>query len=159
MRYRKLRIASSVVCGVVFILVAQLWGQTKHTSKDLFVGKLPYGVWISTRAGQINVSSLPDVDGERKRLSLPLAPRTQVPEYAGGSLSASELHIHDSMSTIFGDRTTYATVPIWMLGALVLALAAVPWIRWSARFSVRTLLIATTLVAVVLGLAIYAARK
>jgi hypothetical protein len=31
------------------------------------------------------------------------------------------------------------------------ALAAVPWIRWSNRFSLRTLIIATTLVAVGLG--------
>jgi hypothetical protein len=62
------------------------------------------------------------------------------------------------MSTIFGDRTTYATVPIWMLGAHVLALAAVPWIYWSNRFSLRTLQIVTTLVAVVLGLIVWAAR-
>ena len=30
-------------------------------------------------------------------------------------------------------------------------IAAAPWIRWSKRFTLRTLLIATTLVAVVLG--------
>ena len=157
MRFRNLRIAWSVACAIAFILVSQLWGQTKHTSNDLFVGKLPHGVWISIRAGQINVSSLPDIDRERKRLNRPLPPRTRVPKYAGGSLSVSELHIHDSMSTIFGDRTTYATVPIWMLGALAIVLATVPWIRWSARFTTRTLLIATTLVAVVLGIIVWAA--
>jgi hypothetical protein len=47
-------------------------------------------------------------------------------------------------------------MPIWFLIVLTSALATVPWIRW--RFSLRTLLIATTLVAVVLGLIIYAAR-
>ena len=35
-------------------------------------------------------------------------------------------------------------------------IAAAPWLRW--RFSLRTLLIATTLVAVVLGLIVWAAR-
>ena len=37
--------------------------------------------------------------------------------------------------------------------------AAAPWIRWCKRFSLRTLLIATTVVAVVLGLAVWTLRK
>ncbi len=40
--------------------------------------------------------------------------------------------------------------------AIAAALAALPWLRW--RFSLRTLLIATTLVAVVLGLIMWAVR-
>ena len=49
-------------------------------------------------------------------------------------------------------------VPHWFLLGIVATLAPVPWIHWSKRFSLRTLLIATTLVAVVLGLVVYAAR-
>ena len=49
------------------------------------------------------------------------------------------------------------TMPIWGAVLLAAALAAAPWLRW--RFSLRTLLIVTTLVAVVLGLAVYAARE
>jgi hypothetical protein len=51
-----------------------------------------------------------------------------------------------------------ALVPHWFVILLAVTFAAVPWvhkIRW--RFSLRTLLIATTLVAVVLGLVVYAA--
>ena len=40
-------------------------------------------------------------------------------------------------------------VPIWILVVSSAALAVLPWLRW--RFSLRTLLIATTLVAVGLG--------
>jgi hypothetical protein len=47
--------------------------------------------------------------------------------------------------------------PHWFLLLLFVALAAAPWTYW--RFSVRTLLIATTLLAAVLGFAVYAARK
>jgi len=36
------------------------------------------------------------------------------------------------------------------------ALAAAPWIHWSKRFSLRTLLIATTLFGVLLGLVVIA---
>ena len=41
----------------------------------------------------------------------------------------------------------------WLPALLFAAVAAIPWLRW--RFSLRTLLIATTLVAVVLGLIVW----
>jgi hypothetical protein len=44
-------------------------------------------------------------------------------------------------------------IPDWLLIFISIAFAAAPWIRW--RFSLRTLLIATTLVAVVLGLVVW----
>jgi hypothetical protein len=51
-------------------------------------------------------------------------------------------------------------LPHWAVVVFFGSLAILPWmphVRW--RFSLRTLLIATTLVAVVLGLAVYAAGK
>jgi hypothetical protein len=48
--------------------------------------------------------------------------------------------------------TTRVIVPYWIPVVLLAALAAAPWIRWSRRFSLRALLIATALVAVVCGL-------
>jgi hypothetical protein len=44
--------------------------------------------------------------------------------------------------------------PFWLPVFLTLAVAAAPWIHWAKRFSLRTLLIATTLIAVVLGVII-----
>jgi hypothetical protein len=49
-------------------------------------------------------------------------------------------------------------VPHWFLVALIAAFGICPWIHWSKRFSLRTLLIATTLVAVGLGVVIWAAK-
>jgi hypothetical protein len=46
---------------------------------------------------------------------------------------------------------TLILVPYWLSIAAVAAAGCGPWIRWSSRFSLRTLLIATTLVAVSLG--------
>ena len=40
--------------------------------------------------------------------------------------------------------------PDWLLAVICTTLATVPWLRW--QFSLRTLLIATTLVAIALGL-------
>jgi hypothetical protein len=45
-------------------------------------------------------------------------------------------------------------LPHWFVALLFAALAALPWIR--PTFSLRTLLIATTLIAVLLGLVAWA---
>jgi hypothetical protein len=42
-------------------------------------------------------------------------------------------------------------IPYWLLVLLTARIATVPWLKW--RFSLRTLLIAVTLLAVLLGLA------
>jgi hypothetical protein len=47
----------------------------------------------------------------------------------------------------------FLSIPYWFPILLCSILAALPWFRW--RFSLRTLLIATTLVAVVLGLVVW----
>jgi hypothetical protein len=47
---------------------------------------------------------------------------------------------------------TYFLVPLWFPILLLAAAAALPWAHWLTRFSLRTLLIATTLVAALLGL-------
>jgi hypothetical protein len=43
-------------------------------------------------------------------------------------------------------------VPHWLLVVLLGALAALPWVKWSWRFSLRTLLVVMTIVAIGLGL-------
>jgi hypothetical protein len=51
-------------------------------------------------------------------------------------------------------------IPHWFFTLFAAATAAVPWlVRPALRFRLRTLLIATTLIAAVLGLAVYVARK
>jgi hypothetical protein len=49
------------------------------------------------------------------------------------------------------------TLPYWLLVMSMLALGVAPWLRW--RYTLRTLLIAMTLVAVVLGAAVWLARR
>src|SRR5262245_38512210 len=51
---------------------------------------------------------------------------------------------------------TVFTVPYWFLALLAALLTAVPWTR--RRFSLRTLLIATTLVAIALGAIVFATK-
>jgi hypothetical protein len=57
----------------------------------------------------------------------------------------------------FGLVSDWGVIPHWFPVLLLATLATAPWLR--RRFSLRTLLIATTLVAVGLGVVVYAARK
>jgi hypothetical protein len=50
-------------------------------------------------------------------------------------------------------------IPLWFPPLVVLAIAALPFIRWSNRFSLRTLLIAMTLVAIALGLIVWLSAR
>ena len=49
---------------------------------------------------------------------------------------------------------SYVKMPHWFLVLVSLSLITTPWFPWSRRFSLRTLLIATTLVAVGLGVVV-----
>jgi hypothetical protein len=74
------------------------------------------------------------------------------PKYRFGIFSSSDVgHELSPINPLF-------TIPYWSFVLVSGALAVAPWIRWSNRFSLRTLLIATTLVAVALAAIVYAAR-
>ena len=71
-----------------------------------------------------------------------------------GSVAIRQMDsIVDGPLSLVIDHKTYF-IPYLFFVLLAATLAAVPWIHW--RFTTRTLLIATTLIAVVLGLAVYA---
>jgi hypothetical protein len=58
-----------------------------------------------------------------------------------------------------GPQSSYVVFPGWIAVLLFSAIAAVPWLRnFPRRFTLRTLLIATTLIAVGLGLNVWAMR-
>jgi hypothetical protein len=48
-----------------------------------------------------------------------------------------------------------AIIPIWFPVMIASIVAVAPWIKYRPRFSLRTLLIATTLIAVVLGVVVW----
>jgi hypothetical protein len=60
---------------------------------------------------------------------------------------------------LFSNEVGYVTIPFWFLVLLFATFAAIPWFPWCRRFSLRTLLIMMTLVAVALGVAMYYANK
>jgi hypothetical protein len=53
----------------------------------------------------------------------------------------------------------FICVPHWFVLGLCLAMATVPWLPWSNRFSIRTLLIVMTLIAVGLAAIVVLSRR
>ncbi len=147
MRFRKLRIAWSVVWGLAAVLLIVLWVRSYFRTDVLLITHSEgwASSWGSVVMVVINLEStihtpvLFKLDG---RLA------SSPPEYSllgiGYSPSPSPLW-------------PYVVIPFWLLTALVVTLAATPWLP--KRFSLRALLIATTLVAVVLGLVVWIHHK
>jgi hypothetical protein len=146
MRFRKLRIAWSVACAVACVLLIVLWVRS-HWARDIVSYSDPNGchTTLGSNRGYVYVV---------RHLWIP----DSGPIYHGwghGSGKATELQMPVGWSSAAG--VTKVVIPNFgILPAIVIA-AFLPWLR--LRFTLRTLLIATTLVAVVLGLVIYAANR
>jgi hypothetical protein len=146
---RYLRIAFSATCVIVAVLVCALWvrsytiadGVTRLGKTELvilsFRGVLDFGVNGDPSAphivgtGWIHYEN--DVTGDSVE-SLPYRFGFHIANLEDGSWA----------------------IPHWFAAMLCVGMAAAAWFRW--RFSLRTLLIATTLIAVVLGLIVWAVR-
>jgi hypothetical protein len=144
MRFRKLRIAFSVACGIACVLLIALWVRSYHHF-DVVRSKLIWYEAISV-CGQLKLTR---IEGY-----FPASPHFD--SFAMGEREADviENHVREfSTSNGFGFYDRHSILlPHSFVAFITLPLAAILWIR---RFSVRTLLMVTTLVAVVLGLIVW----
>lgn len=64
---------------------------------------------------------------------------------------------HRSLDGSFDGRII--VMPLWLLSVVLCVIAAAPWLPWSKRFSLRTLLIIITVIAFGLWFTVWMARK
>src|SRR5215212_3804853 len=152
MKYRKLRIAWSVGCAIACVLLIVLWVRG-YWWNDLLIIETKSGLTqIQSTHGRLCyiVTTPKPFHHSRPWIFAPQRLRNRSAEewskfednHPWGLLRNSPQHVVP---------TDIFTIPTWsgvLLVTLLTAIAAHPWIRW--RFSLRTLLIATTLIAVVL---------
>jgi len=150
MRFRKFRIAWSGACAIASVLLIALWvhsywwwtavgyqlnpnlGVAAHAFKGkvmFLTDKFPSGEW-GFHQSFIDENKLPG---------------WRFPTARGA---------FDYTSDKYGAKLF---IPFWAVAPLPAIFIPVAWM--SSRFSLRTMLIATTLVAAVLGLAVYIARN
>jgi hypothetical protein len=162
MKYRKLRIAWSVAWGVMAALVVLLCVRS-YRAADTVVWRHQAGhaVRVQSCLGSIRVAVVSDkprrvlvqavLDG------LAEVERAEPSRYSvkviRGRVKKYDIH------SDFVDDTVGSALPHWIVALCCAALAVVPWVRhitW--RFSLRTLFIVLTVLAVELGLAVYVSR-
>jgi hypothetical protein len=161
MKYRKLRIAFSAVCGVLCLLLIALW------VRSYWKWDSPHGPISSTRWMQINSirgylfvgigEQASTGNGKWKWRSF--RARSLTDTGATGTVAWSFTRKVGVLGcgVVESNGMRFVYLAYWFLAALMATLAVSPWVRWKPRFSLRTLLIATTLVAILLGLIVYAA--
>jgi hypothetical protein len=133
MRFRKLRIAFSATCLIACVLLIVLWVRSywwADVANPVFTQRV-----VSMTNGKLihtDVQSRPN-RYEPDPMVTPYLPPFLTFSYNGFSTSSNRV-----------------AVPPWVLIPPIVLVSIIPWVP--CRFSLRTLLITTTLVAAVLGL-------
>jgi hypothetical protein len=150
MKYRKLRIAWSVLCGFLCLLLIGLWERSYWWIDGVSGNRGRHYVYCDMHSGRASFARIvptgqfpPD---PWRAFSRPIHDSDL--EAAANSSSGSH-RLLGFQWKVFGNGWR-AAVPFWFPTFLCGALAALPWLRW--QFSLRTLLIGITVVAALLGL-------
>ena len=145
---RGLRIAWTVGWGIVCVLLIVLWMRSFRCGD---VATLPmlssHAVGLVSFDGQlvISLSQIPnDLQGLTARFSTH-PPNTFEPVTTRWNIG--------SQATPYPAK--FVAAPHWLASMVFGTIAFAPWIHRVRQFSLRTLLIATTLIAVVLGLVVW----
>jgi hypothetical protein len=155
MRFRKLRIAWSVGCAIAGLLLIVLWVRSYWWMEGFRYGATESrGVIIESISGEVDFSYC---------LTTRRLPSRCWSTYVPTSYSTLQKLLLSNFSAKSFHRRFYpdgvlTAVPYWFFVVSAGVVPGVPWIRWPKQFTLRTLLIATTLVAVVLGLIVRLSR-
>ena len=141
---RGLRIAASTLVLVACIPFVAFWVRSYKTC-DL-IGRRPLSrqnVLLMSLNGRVHFFGQFDVSGRGG---------TKWVSFSGKhSTMVNGVFMSEKGSFRVQPGTRYLVATHWLLVSLIAPLAIIPWISWSRRFSIRTLLIAATLIALVLG--------
>ena len=146
-----LRIAFSATCLLACVLLVVLWVRSYWWWDTISWGiTSKQGLQVSSQSGgtviqYIDISGF-TLDLYKWDLHCQRSPDANPMPISGiDEASAGFYFVHGMVA-----------LPYWFLVPVSAICACIPWTHW--RFTLRTLLIATTLVAVVLGLVVYAVR-
>jgi hypothetical protein len=151
---RKLRIAFSAACGMVCLLLVALWVRSYQNPNGPYPSHSWRNVAWSSQSGRVVFWTPVFVDDLYYRNLLGLNSSGPVP--APPTWTNHELHLAGIDLTWSSWRSWSLAVRYWFLTMIPSAIAVAPWIKWSRRFSLRTLLVGMTLAAIGLGLVAYA---
>ncbi len=161
---RYLRIAFSATCLIACVLLITLWVRSYWNVYSAIRLVSP-----TTCVSPVIIEGQCEINWTSDPFTVSLVTRNG-PGWNGGVKSLGDYYVDDGTERDgphpFGSPTLrrfafddgLVVIPLWSLTVLFATFGIAPWLPWSHRFRLRTLLIATTLVAVGLGLAVWAAK-
>lgn len=175
MTYRKLRIAWSVGWGVAAVLLVALWVRSYWWVDGVRLqSNGTYYLVSASQALRLEIfpdRNTPPLVKERAKIG-ELTRRIVIPDMVNAASSTwhtfkvpAKKDPERQATSVLGFRfTTTPTIPLpvcphWFAVTFLGLVATAPWVRTlNYRFSLRTLLIAMTLIAVGLGAIVYSVR-
>jgi hypothetical protein len=163
---RYLRIAFSATCLIACVLLAVLWVRSYRSRDTVLANLWSRNFQANSMMGRLSFATLsqPMALGPKRWVfvSRPLTAagsQQEVRRPRGSKTSSSKTPPFSVSASRTTTRDVYGVgMPHWAWLLLPATAAAVPWILWRKRFSLRSLLIAITLVAVGLGLIVWGTR-
>jgi hypothetical protein len=146
MRFRKLRIAWSVFWGLACVLLIMLWVRSYKRTET--VSKTNKNLISTTFESGYGLAYFIRSDDSDVVFGNPF----EVAEESGWKYSSVQGPPH-KLGWKSDAKLLIVPVPYWCPLLFATAFTTAPWLLW--RFSLRTLLIATTLVAMLLGLIVW----
>ena len=153
MRSRNLRIAWSAACAIACVLTVALWVRSHYRNDSLRRKHLLLTSW----PGSVCITYLPDDITAQPpgwtftsrstvlQLYLDDEHRQLVPSYLGFQWCRYSI-----------GRMFVLAIPNWFLTAATFVAATLPWLPWRRwQFSLRMLLVLTTLLAITLGVIVW----
>ena len=144
-RFLRLRISASAFFAVLAVAMVVLWVRSYWRVDYVTIEGAHVDFDAGYIAGKLGVQ-VTDWNSPHGALSI---------QFKSKDVGAADLQRAESASGYMGFVYKWPgafMIPLWLPTLVCVGLAALPWATW--RFSLRALLIATTLVAVALGLAV-----
>jgi hypothetical protein len=163
LKYRKLRIAFSAVCGIVCLLLIALWVSSYYKYLTAWWTVTDNaGLVVESGFGKLNLRwevsetafAPPHVGMRKVNLDDSWEDNTDAQQWHLGGFAASW---NQNGGILFPHLTqTLVVLPYWFITTVLAIFASVPLTTNRWRFSLRTLLVAMTLIAAILGLIVRA---
>jgi hypothetical protein len=154
MNYRKLRIAWSVGCGLLAVLLCVLWVRSYWFFEMFSACKVSENHIIAVLSVPgvfcVAINPIADSPPPWSRES------TDAVEWWTDAVELEQVPYTSRVIGTFKFELWAVVVPYWFVVSLCAGISTAPWLR--RQFSLRTLLIATTIVAVCIGLAVMMLR-
>lgn len=154
---RKTRIGASVLFGISAVAMCALWVRS-YWQHDMavFVINSSFGLASSSVAGRVMAGGFVPNSGSPPERTW-IFRTVDLPDWRQFRAKAErDMRVICGFGAAREKDNAYATVPHWFLVGLLAAIATLPWLTF--RFSLRTMLFATTVIAVLLGMIVWSGR-